>query len=150
MNIFKVTYTDGTHYTTNANGTLAEFTAYLMQFGGIVVDENPVTGKETRRQIEKVEQVLQCLSLKAFGDDKYRCVLEAYHEEDCHFERVKKYQIIKFGNVYRADEIINDVGYFSHHCGDNITALVAELEAQQPKPEVTFDDASRLDFYRSL
>jgi len=55
MNAFKVTYTDGTHYTTSANGTLSEFTAYLLQFGRIVVDENPVTGKETKREIEKVE-----------------------------------------------------------------------------------------------
>lgn len=59
MNAFKVTYTDGSHYTTNANGTLAECTAYLMQFGGVVVDENPVTGKETRRTIEKVEDVTE-------------------------------------------------------------------------------------------
>lgn len=59
MNAFKVTYTDGSHYTTNANGTLAEFTAYLMQFGGVVVDENPVTGEETRYTIEKVEDVTE-------------------------------------------------------------------------------------------
>lgn len=122
MNAFKVTYTDGTSYETNANGTLAEFTAYLMQFGGVVTDENPVTGKETRRYIEKIEQI----------------------------DAPKKYQIIKAGNAYRADEIIGDVGYFSHHCGNNVTALVAELEAMTPKPEVTFDTASRLDFYRSL
>lgn len=59
MNTFKVTYTDGTHYTTSANGTIEEFTAYLMQFGGIVTDENPVTGEETRRTIASVEQILK-------------------------------------------------------------------------------------------
>jgi hypothetical protein len=57
MNAFKVTYTDGSSYTTNANGTLAEFTAYLMQFGGVVTDENPATGEETRRYIDKIEEV---------------------------------------------------------------------------------------------
>jgi hypothetical protein len=59
MNAFKVTYTDGSHYTTNANGTLESFTAYLMQDGGIMTDENPVTGKETKRQIERVQQFPQ-------------------------------------------------------------------------------------------
>ena len=63
MNAFKVTYTDGTSYSTSANGTLEEFTAYLMQFGGVVVDENPVTGKETRRQIEKIEQIKPVVTL---------------------------------------------------------------------------------------
>lgn len=57
MNTYKVTYTDGTHYTTDANGTLEEFTAYLMQFGGIVTSENPVTGEETKRTIASIEQV---------------------------------------------------------------------------------------------
>lgn len=42
MNAFKVTYTDGTSYETNANGTAEEFKAYLTQCGPIV-DENPVT-----------------------------------------------------------------------------------------------------------
>lgn len=55
MNAFKVTYTDGSSYVTSANGTLEEFTAYLMQFGGVVVDENLVTGEETRRYIERVD-----------------------------------------------------------------------------------------------
>ena len=57
LNLFRVTYTDGSDYTTQANGTLKEFTDYLMQFGGIVVNEDPNTGKETRRQIAKVEEV---------------------------------------------------------------------------------------------
>lgn len=57
MNAFKVTFTDGTHYTTNANGTLKEFKAYLMQDGGVFTDENPVTGEETRRYLATVEQV---------------------------------------------------------------------------------------------
>lgn len=57
MNIFKVTYTTGESYITPANGTLQEFTSYLMQFGGIVVDEDPATGKETRKEIAKIEQV---------------------------------------------------------------------------------------------
>ena len=58
MNAFKVTYTDGTHYTTNANGTAEEFEAYLTQFGRrICTYENPETGAETFRTIEKVEDV---------------------------------------------------------------------------------------------
>lgn len=48
MNAFKVTYTDG---------TTEEFKAYLLQYGGIVTDENPVTGEETRHQIATVELV---------------------------------------------------------------------------------------------
>lgn len=59
MNAFRVTYTDGTSYETNANGTREEFEAYLMQFGGVITDENPETGEETRRYIAKVEQVTQ-------------------------------------------------------------------------------------------
>jgi hypothetical protein len=56
-NCFKVTYHDGTSYTTQANGTLAEFAAYLMQFGGVDVTENFETGEETRRYIVQIEQV---------------------------------------------------------------------------------------------
>ena len=80
MNAFKVTYTDGTHYTTNANGTLAEFTAYLMQFSGVVTDENPVTGKETRRQIEKVEDVTEySIYIEVKDPKQYRPVWKAVH-----------------------------------------------------------------------
>ena len=57
MNTFKVTYTDGGSYQTSANGTLKQFTDYLMQDGGVYVDENQVTGVETRHQIVKVEMV---------------------------------------------------------------------------------------------
>lgn len=57
MNTFQVTYTDGTGYLTSANGTAEEFKTYLMQYGGIVTDENPVTGEETRREIARVEQL---------------------------------------------------------------------------------------------
>jgi len=57
MRSFRITYTNGDSYETNASGTLEEFTAYLMQFGGTVVNENPVTGEETRLQIEKIEDV---------------------------------------------------------------------------------------------
>jgi len=61
------------------------------------------------------------------------------------------FQILKIGpSAYRADEIIGDVGYFSCHCGNDIAALVAELEALDPKPTITFDTASRIDLYRSL
>lgn len=63
MNTYKVTYADGTHYTTNANGTLEEFTAYLMQFGGIVTSENPVTGEETKRTIASIEQIKKAKGL---------------------------------------------------------------------------------------
>lgn len=59
MNVFKITYTDGSSYQTNANGTLSEFSAYLLQFGNRVTDENPVTGKETHRYIAKIEQIPQ-------------------------------------------------------------------------------------------
>ena len=58
MNAFKVTYTDGAHYTTNANGTAAEFEAYLTQAGRTICTyENPETGAETFKTIEKVEDV---------------------------------------------------------------------------------------------
>lgn len=57
MRSFRITYTNGESYETNANGTLQKFTDYLMQDGGVVVNENPITGKETRLEIEKVEDV---------------------------------------------------------------------------------------------
>jgi hypothetical protein len=57
MKSFRITCTDGSHWTTPANGTLEEVTAYFMQFGGIVVDENFETGEETRRYIATVEEV---------------------------------------------------------------------------------------------
>jgi len=59
MNHFRVTYKDGGTFCTEANGTLAEFTAYLMQDGGTYTEENPVTGKETRREYAKVELIPQ-------------------------------------------------------------------------------------------
>jgi hypothetical protein len=118
MNTFKVTYTNGDSYMTNANGTLADFTAYLTQ--SFHVEENPVTGKETRLYVAKVEQI-------------------------------KTYQIFSLGSGYRVDEIINDIRYFSHCTSENIKTLVEKLEAStEPKPVVTFDTRSRLDFYRSL
>lgn len=57
MNAFKITFSNGDTLTTNANGTLEEFTAYLMQWGGRTVDENPATGQETVKYIETVEQL---------------------------------------------------------------------------------------------
>lgn len=57
MNTFRVTYTDGTHYETNANGTAEDLLAHLMLDGGHIVFENPVTGKETIKYIKKVEQI---------------------------------------------------------------------------------------------
>lgn len=57
MNAFRITFTDGTGYTTSANGTLQEFTAYLLQDGGVFTDENPVTGEETRRTVATIEQI---------------------------------------------------------------------------------------------
>jgi hypothetical protein len=57
MKTYRITCTDGSHWTTPANGTLEEVTAYFMQFGGIVVDENFITGEETRRYIAKIEEV---------------------------------------------------------------------------------------------
>lgn len=55
MNAFRVTYTDGTSYITNANGTLDEFFKYITQAPH--VSEDPVTGKETRRYVKKVADV---------------------------------------------------------------------------------------------
>ena len=74
MNTYKVTYTDGTHYTTDANGTLEEFTAYLMQFGGIVTSENPVTGEETKRTIASIEQIKEDKTM--FTDPKALQILK--------------------------------------------------------------------------
>lgn len=59
MNAFRVTYNDGSSYETNANGTRAEFEAYLMQTGGRVTDENHETGEETTKQIVKVEEITE-------------------------------------------------------------------------------------------
>src|SRR3990172_7396173 len=57
MNTFRITYTDGTSYETNANGTAEELKAHLMFDGGRIVSENPLTGKETIRYILNVEQI---------------------------------------------------------------------------------------------
>lgn len=57
MNHFRIHYSNDTSTTTPANGTLEEFTAYLMQFGGTVTDEDPATGKETTKKIILVEQI---------------------------------------------------------------------------------------------
>lgn len=55
MRAFRVTYTNGDGYITSANGTLEEFTAYITQ--SYHVEENQVTGKETRLYVAKVEQL---------------------------------------------------------------------------------------------
>lgn len=52
--------------------------------------------------------------------------------------------------LYKAYEIKQGVGYFNHHLSNNVSALVKELEADFPKVTILFDDASRLDFWRSL
>jgi len=57
MKTFQVWYTNGESYVTNANGTVKEFEAYLKQDGGRIVLENPVTGEETTRWIDRVEEV---------------------------------------------------------------------------------------------
>ena len=58
MNAFKITYDDGETFVTSANGTLEEFTAYLMQDGGwTVTSENFETGEETVKYYAKIEQV---------------------------------------------------------------------------------------------
>jgi hypothetical protein len=60
MNTLKVTFTDGSSYTTSANSTAKEFEAYLTQFGrSIVIDESD-DGKETRKTIERVSKVCAC------------------------------------------------------------------------------------------
>lgn len=82
LNLFRVTYTDGSDYITQANGTLKEFTDYLMQFGGLVVDEDPNTGKETRRYIARVEQVNPDLTT-AYGTLKSRYGGSAATTYDC-------------------------------------------------------------------
>lgn len=56
MRTFKVYFTNGDSYTTNANGTAAQFEAYLKQDGGRIVDEDH-TGKETTRWIDRVEEI---------------------------------------------------------------------------------------------
>ena len=58
MNTFKIYYDDDSEQVTNANGTLEQFTKYLMQDGGRDVQENPVTGKETVRYIDQVGQMV--------------------------------------------------------------------------------------------
>ncbi len=99
MNAFKVTYTDGTHYTTSANGTLEEFTAYLMQFGGIVTDENPVTGEETRRTIAKVQQcpkVGEVYNFQDFDGNTCKSIVTNVTETHVYY---------KFGDVKDGDSL---------------------------------------------
>ncbi len=57
MNAFKIYYDDDTSITTSANGTLEQFTAYLMQMGGVDTAWNPHTGEERHRQIIDVRQI---------------------------------------------------------------------------------------------
>jgi hypothetical protein len=56
MNTFKVWYTNGQYYYTNANGTAEEFEKYLKQDGGRVTFEDS-NGKEFHLWIDRVEQV---------------------------------------------------------------------------------------------
>lgn len=56
MRTFRVFFTNGQSYVTSANGTAAQFEAYLKQDGGRIVDEDH-TGKETVRWIDRVEDV---------------------------------------------------------------------------------------------
>jgi hypothetical protein len=55
MNTFRVWYTNGESYVTDANGTAEEFEAYLKQDGGRSVEE--VYGIEIVRWIDRVEQL---------------------------------------------------------------------------------------------
>lgn len=57
MRAFHVTYTNGDSYITSANGTLEEFTAYITQ--SYHVEENQVTGKETKLYVATVEEVTE-------------------------------------------------------------------------------------------
>lgn len=60
MNAFRITYTDGTHYETNANGTAADFEKYLTQDGRtICAAEDPETGKETFKTIATVQHITE-------------------------------------------------------------------------------------------
>lgn len=52
--------------------------------------------------------------------------------------------------LYKAFEIKNEVGFFTYHLSNNVSALVKELEQITPKPVITFDNASRVDFWKSL
>lgn len=104
MNTFKVTFTDGTSYATSASGTLEEFTAYLMQDGGVFTDENPVTSEETRRTIAKIEQVLQSVDLIASGYE-WICPdpeCETFNRE---FEARSTVQCESCRAVYQVDEV---------------------------------------------
>ena len=56
MNHFKVFYTNGQYYYTQANGTAAEFEAYLKQDGGRVTFEDS-NGNETHLWIDRVEEI---------------------------------------------------------------------------------------------
>lgn len=55
MRAFKVTYTNGDSYITSANGTLKSFTDYITQ--SYHVEENQVTGRETRLYVATVEEL---------------------------------------------------------------------------------------------
>lgn len=62
---------------------------------------------------------------------------------------ISKTYPIKGKPIYKAfevtDEIVNCVGQ-----NTDILALVTQLETSKPKPVIYFDDAARLDFFRSL
>ena len=53
---FKVIYTNGEYYYTQANGTANEFEAYLKQDGGHMTFEDS-NGKEFHRYIDRVEEI---------------------------------------------------------------------------------------------
>ncbi len=99
MNAFKVTYTDGTHYTTNANGTATEFEAYLTQAGRTICTyENPETGAETFKTIEKVQQVPQVGEVYEFQDfENVTCKSIVTHVTDTHV-------YYKFGDVVNEND----------------------------------------------
>lgn len=56
MNHFRVFYTDGTHYDTEANSNRQEFEDYLKQAPHVT--ENFETGAEVRRYVSSVAQIM--------------------------------------------------------------------------------------------
>lgn len=125
MNHFRVFYTDGTSYDTNANGTRKEFEDYLMKFGGVVTDENPVTGEETKRQISGVIQIFDYGFLVKSEERK--------QENTAFYEDETGTVFVEVSTYPRADGKIQANLYYKSHVAKWNATTEQELIARFPK-----------------
>jgi hypothetical protein len=109
MKTFKVFFTNGDSYVTNANGTAASFEAYLKQDGGRIVDENQVTGEETVRWIDRVEQVTDKKFHVHYNVGKAKYVVSHHDGTKTHKDGSEFFDVRILKNKKAFNEFIKDL-----------------------------------------